>query len=70
VSCKLTEKELAGRWCMSPKTLQNWRWSGKGPPFIKLVSGGIRYDENESEEWARSNTFRSTTEAQAARKAV
>lgn len=31
----LTTKQLAGRWGMSVGTIQNWRWRGEGPFFLK-----------------------------------
>jgi len=32
----LKQRDLAARWHMSPRTLERWRWSGKGPAFVKL----------------------------------
>jgi hypothetical protein len=32
----LTSKELADRWRLSDQTLANWRYAGKGPPFIRV----------------------------------
>lgn len=32
----LTQKDLAVRWRISPRTLEQWRWLGKGPRFIKV----------------------------------
>jgi hypothetical protein len=64
----LTEKQLAALFNLQPKTLQNWRWSGKGPPFVKLPSGAIRYEEAGSQEFMKRRTYLSTTEAQAAGK--
>ena len=34
----LTSKELADRWRLSDQTLANWRYAGKGPPFMKIGS--------------------------------
>ena len=34
----LTSKELADRWRLSDQTLANWRYAGKGPPFIRVGS--------------------------------
>ena len=39
----LTEKELAKRWSSHPGTLANNRVEGKGIPYVRLVSGTIRY---------------------------
>ena len=36
MSTTLTELELATRWAMSPKTLQRWRATQRGPEFRKL----------------------------------
>ena len=32
----LNQVELADRWGLSPRTLENWRWRGEGPPFVKI----------------------------------
>ena len=39
----LTEKQLAKRWSGHPGTLANARHEGKGIPYVRLVSGVIRY---------------------------
>ena len=31
--------ELARRWRLSPRTLERWRWQGKGPAYLKI---GVR----------------------------
>ena len=31
-----TQRELAERWAVSPRTLERWRWSGEGPQFLKI----------------------------------
>lgn len=31
-----TQRDLAQRWAVSPRTLERWRWSGEGPQFLKL----------------------------------
>jgi hypothetical protein len=33
---RLTEQQLAERWQMSVRTLQNWRWQGKGLRYLKI----------------------------------
>lgn len=38
----LTQKALARRWCLSPRTLERWRWLGQGPAFLKL-GGRVAY---------------------------
>ena len=41
---KLTQNQLAERWHMSPRTLEQWRWRGKGPKFLK-IGARVLYDE-------------------------
>ncbi|MCB1372407.1 MAG: helix-turn-helix domain-containing protein [Bauldia sp.] len=38
----LTQAALARRWKVSPRTLERWRWLGRGPQFMK-VGGQVRY---------------------------
>lgn len=45
----LNQNELASRWGMSPRTLENWRSTGKGPKYIKL-GGQVRYKIAEIEK--------------------
>ena len=32
----LNQKELALRWRTSPRTLEQWRWQGRGPRYLKI----------------------------------
>jgi hypothetical protein len=32
----LNQVDLARRWNLSPRTLENLRWRKQGPPFVKL----------------------------------
>lgn len=34
----LKQNELAARWRKSPRTLEQWRWLGKGPRYLKIGS--------------------------------
>jgi len=45
----LNQNELASRWGMSPRTLENWRSTGKGPKYVKL-GGQVRYKIAEIEK--------------------
>lgn len=44
---RLTETELAKRWDVTTRTLQGWRKSGKGPPFIRIGERSIFYREED-----------------------
>jgi hypothetical protein len=32
----LRQKQLAERWQISPRTLEQWRWQGRGPKYLKI----------------------------------
>ncbi len=38
----LTPEDLAKRWCVPTCTLEQWRWTGKGPQFVK-IGRRVRY---------------------------
>jgi hypothetical protein len=38
----LDQTTLASRWQMSPRTLEQWRWKGAGPQYLK-IGGRIVY---------------------------
>lgn len=38
----LNQAELAARWKISHRTLERWRWLGKGPRFLK-IGGRVAY---------------------------
>ncbi|GAA2118450.1 helix-turn-helix domain-containing protein [Streptomyces synnematoformans] len=55
----LEEHEVAERLKVSPRTLQNWRWLGTGPPYFKLSpgrGGRVRYRLADVEAWERART--------------
>lgn len=59
VAPRLTEAELARRWDLSPRTLQQWRLRGQGPRYLKLGTA-VRYPLDWIEDYeienARSHT--------------
>jgi hypothetical protein len=38
----LDQKGLAKRWLISPRTLEQWRWQGRGPRYLK-INGRVLY---------------------------
>ncbi len=46
----MTPSHIARRWGIAPKTLQNWRCVGKGPPYIK-IGGRILYRREDIEQY-------------------
>jgi predicted DNA-binding transcriptional regulator AlpA len=50
----LTERDLAERWSVSPRTLQKWRQNRAGPAYVK-IGQRIRYRPEDVEEWEQNN---------------
>ncbi len=50
----LTEEQLALLLHVAPKTLANWRRTGKGPPHF-LVGKRIRYRRDSLHMWMKEN---------------
>ena len=46
---------------ISPRTLQRWRQTGRGPLFVRLGSQ-IRYRKADLESWLASRTAQSTAD--------
>ena len=38
----LTPKDLSARWHIATRTLDNWRWRGEGPKYLK-IGGRVIY---------------------------
>lgn len=56
----LSANELSVRWSVTVKTLRQWRWSGKGPPFFKIGGRALyRLEEIEDFEKAGESTGKS-----------
>ena len=58
----LTVEDAAVRLKISKHTLNRWRVTGEGPPFIKYGPRLVRYDPLVIDEWARKRTRASTSE--------
>ena len=55
----LKPEELAARWRVSTSTLADWRWRGKGLPFLK-IGGRVFYREEDVRDYERTRMFRDT----------
>jgi hypothetical protein len=53
----LPESALCEQYPFSPRTVQRWRATGDGPPYIR-VGRRILYRRSDVEEWLSSQTFR------------
>lgn len=56
----LTVEDAAARLKISKHTLNRWRVTGEGPPFIKYGPRLVRYDKSALEHWASARTRAST----------
>jgi hypothetical protein len=53
----LDQKTLAKRWLISPRTLEQWRWQGRGPRYLKIGGRVVyRLSDVETFESARVHT--------------
>jgi hypothetical protein len=46
----LNQIELSRRWCISPRTLERWRWLKAGPGYLK-IGGRVVYRLADVEEY-------------------
>ena len=58
----VTENEAAKVLGFSPRTLQSWRVSGDGPPFVRVSPRAIRYRLSDLEAWIETCLKQSTSE--------
>lgn len=61
----LTERDASQLLCLSVRTLQKWRLSGRGPRFLKL-GHAVRYDRAELERFLTGARRASTSDPGAA----
>jgi hypothetical protein len=58
----LDQRHLADRWQISPRTLEQWRWQGRGPRFLKL-GGRVVYPLTEIEAFEAAHLHFNTVAA-------
>ena len=46
----LTEREVSTEHKIAEGTLRNWRYSGRGPKYLRL-EGNVRYRRSDIEKW-------------------
>ena len=56
---KIMQLQLAARWHLSPRTLEQWRWLGKGPRFLK-IGARVLYDEDDIEDYEADRRHQNT----------
>lgn len=56
----LKENDLVDRWDVTISTLQQWRWSGAGPEYIK-IGRKIKYRLADVEDFENARLSKSTS---------
>jgi predicted DNA-binding transcriptional regulator AlpA len=57
----LTEAQVADGMSISPRTLQQWRYLGGGPRYLKIGSA-VRYRPEDVAAWLAQQTKASTSD--------
>ena len=55
----MDQTELAARWRVSPRTLEQWRWRGIGPRYLK-IGGRVIYPLAEVEAYEAARLHQNT----------
>lgn len=56
----ITQQALADRWQFSPRTLEQWRYRGVGPRFLK-IGGRVRYRIDDVEAYEAEQVHANTS---------
>jgi hypothetical protein len=57
----LTQKALAKRWDLGTRALEQMRYQGRGPKYLKICNR-VRYPLDEVEKYEREHLFSNTTQ--------
>ena len=66
----VSTEEAATILGLAPRTLQDFRLRGEGPPFVKLTRRRVGYFISDLEAWARARTVKNTSQEVAEKGAV
>jgi hypothetical protein len=55
----LDQRHLAERWRISPRTLEQWRWQGRGPRYLK-IGGRVVYRLSDVEAFELASVHATT----------
>jgi len=55
----LSEPQLSQRYAIPARSLQRWRCTGDGPPFVRLGPRRVAYRLSDVEAWMAARTFSS-----------
>jgi hypothetical protein len=57
----LNTSQLADEIDVSPRTVEGWRLTGEGPPYIRCGSRAVRYRRADVIDWLSARRFTSTS---------
>jgi len=60
-----TTPEAAAYLKLKPSTMDQLRWTGRGPRFVRIGGRSIRYRQSDLDAYIDAQVFSSTTEADA-----
>ena len=52
----LTPREVAARFRVSTRTLETWRFAGRGPKYLR-IGGHVRYRPSDIHEWEEHHSY-------------
>jgi predicted DNA-binding transcriptional regulator AlpA len=55
-SALLDVKQAAAALSVAPATLENWRWAGRGPAFVRIGLRRVRYRVADLRAWLAART--------------
>ncbi len=55
----LNDKEVSARYPVNERSLQRWRNTGDGPPYIRVGARRVLYRESDIIAWMERKTFQS-----------
>ena len=58
----MTEKQVAEYLNLTPRALQDWRYRGCGPAFIRISARCIRYRRSDIDKWLADRVAHNTVE--------
>jgi len=53
----LSEQGFAERYGVDRRTVQRWRITGEGPPWVRLGVRRVAYRLSDTEAWAQARTY-------------
>ena len=57
----LVTNQLADEFDLSARTIEGWRTTGKGPPYIRCGGRVVRYRRGDVVDWLMARRFTSTS---------